>query len=268
MGSVVIGAFIGGFTAAVRGGNPIKGMVLGAAGGYIKSAILGGAAGEAGGLAAGEAGGYAAGAEALTAEAAGAAAGGAIEGAGAETLFASALPEAVAAGEVASAAAPVFETAGSEMAASTLEGAIPVESDIAGSVVQQGGVAPSAPVVDVPGEGAGRDAYFPSTNVSDPVLWQKVKKWAEAHPQIAAAVIQAGGSAIGGIGAGAGKYLSEQQKADLELRNKKALIQYYRDFEQSGSTGGKGVNLGVNAPATPRPLRTQGGGLVRRAMIV
>jgi hypothetical protein len=92
-------------------------------------------------------------------------------------------------------------------------------------------------------------------NASDPSLWKEVSDWAKANKPLAAAILQAGGSMLGGIAQGAGMYLTEQQK----LENQKRLTEFYRQHVQAGSSGGKGVNLGF-AP------KKQSGGLVQRFM--
>ena len=103
-------------------------------------------------------------------------------------------------------------------------------------------------------------------------LVDKAMEWAAANPKLAAAALQMGGSTVAGLAKGAGDYMSQERKAELELENKQKLTQYYRDFVQKGSQGGVGVNVNVGRKAGPAVLKTSAGapvygpsGLINRA---
>lgn len=260
MGAVAVGAFVGAFVSAARGGNPLVGAALGAVGGYVGGQFAGTAGSPAGVLTAeAEAGALASyGSTAESMAAANAAAG------GAGTVFPVATANMLPAELGAEAS---FPTVGASQEAATsapglinsgLEGAAPpVTQSAAQEMVNPPGVG-DAGAFDQAGVGPPGSPLAKSMGLEDPGLWQKVQAWAKENPTLASAALQAGGSTISGIAQGAGAYMTAERRAQLELENKQKLIAGYRDFVQKGSTGGVGVNLNVR----PKP----NAGLVNRLM--
>jgi hypothetical protein len=256
MSFVAIGAFVGAFTAAVKGGNVLKGAVMGGVLGAVGGQIAGAGAGAEGGIVSTEVGGAAAGGSAVESgigtglmdagtglaatEAGTVAETGLLDAMTGEVLSGAAIPESAATGLIeGNLPTPVAAPSASTPGAEALEGATAASA------------APQTAAQEVVGAA-------PQGAASDASLWQQVKAWAEAHPQLASAALQVGGSTLGGIASGAGQYMTAERRAQLELENKEKLTEYYRKFVQSGSTGGAGVTLGVK----PRP----NAGLVQRLM--
>ncbi len=262
MGMVAVGAFMGAFISAARGGKGkdlLRGAVLGGAGAAIGGAVAGGAGGEAGGLVEG--------AGATTAEL------------GAEASFAT-TAESLAAAEAANTgvALAVAPSATQQAAQGLLEGqgvAAPAVQSPAQEFLEEPGVAaPTAqsPAQEVMGGSPTPTPKVPTSSTTplptsgppSPGLWNEVLQWAKNNKEVAAAVVQTGGGILAGIGRGMGDYMTAERKAQLDLENKQKLTDYYRKFVQSGSAGGVGVKLGMS-PANVGALKPASGGLVRRS---
>jgi hypothetical protein len=102
----------------------------------------------------------------------------------------------------------------------------------------------------------------------------RILNWADKHSVAASGALQIGSSAVSGLAKAALAPLAAQRQAQLDLQSKKDLAEFYRAFVRSGDAGGRGVNIGVRAPTTARPLMTPagtpvygpGGGIINRAM--
>jgi len=265
MPAVAAGVFIGAFIAAASGKEPE---------GVLKGAIIGGVAGGIGSAVAGPAAG---------------AAGGATEGALAEGTLEAGLAEGTLEGSLADAGTGLAATEAGTVAetglldAATGEALGSAATETLGSAVPEAlGTPPielSAPAADTPiqaaaeqtagVEGAATAPEAPTTTAPAPTgpqspgLIQQAMEWAKANPKLAAGVLQGGGSMVAGIGQGVGAYMTAERKAQLELENKQKLTEYYRQFIQSGSSGGAGVKLGIS-PASHAGLKNSSGGLIQR----
>jgi hypothetical protein len=289
MGGVVVGAFVGGFLAASRGGNPIKGMALGALAGWAGGAMAGTEAAVAGESTLGAV----APGEALASTTA-------VEG------TAGALGEIAPVADLASGAGESFGLTGTEGAvvggggaevvggsqlvgqgtsgALTQNAVDPIRFADAGVVTSDAGpqyfgenVVDSSSAASAegptfnpaeespygPGETPGRVEHGPAAATNTPGLIDKWVAWANANPALAAGVMMTGGQMVGGLGGGIGQYLTMQEKADLELRNAKELKDYYRRHVQSGSAGGGGVNINAR-PGQSKVLTDSSGNPVKR----
>lgn len=102
------------------------------------------------------------------------------------------------------------------------------------------GIGPEGPLI---GDSGAVDTFASGANKKG--LIDTAMDWAKDNPRLAAGALQGAGSALGGVAKGAGQVLTEQRRLQNEKELAAARLKIYRDFVQSGSQGGVGVNLGV-----------------------
>lgn len=228
---ILIGAAIGAVSAKLSGGNMLKGALFGAVGGGI---------------------GYAMGPAASSITGAGNVAGDAASAGAADAV--SSTTQQLAQSTVDSG---VSSAAGSTVADAATQGATGAfdMGGLTGTGLETGMSAGPGTITEFT-VGAGQGAASSlAGQAASPELIDQAMEWARKNPALASGVIQSGMSMVGGFG----NAIGQERKAELELENRQKLLEYYKNFVQSGSAGGVGVNLGVHAPSAARPLQRPGG---------